>query len=455
MIRPIAAPVVSGGRPAAADTGRRRTRHGELYGRMVADVASQLTRQPNHTAPPTLALAAMPVVGFGEQASDVLVASLDLLGAVLPRNCMVVVLVNRPVRQAADGTLQRVHRWAARHPEAPVAVAELALSQRPRIGELRQIGVDAAELAWGPRPVGASLVFVDDDLVAVPPGTVARLQDTLQDASLALGPVLFDHPQWPTCLLPDLYTGDLLRALLVDDLLERMEHDPAQVVDETVESLVLSGNLAVRQDALTRVGGLRDLNELTGLTRDVLALPAPGRGSRVARSTPLTSSPAGALLPAADPVERLRQMAVRMHSRRALAAYAAVGAPTVAQWRSQRLRSSTVDPVRTCAPAIRLPGPLRRLPAGQRRDLLTGLDRHLAVVLDHLQPPPDTAERVLGLLGLSDRDIDVTPPTGGVGWRLRVHRPEGLVERLIALQTADLTDAHANVHRAPLNRASR
>lgn len=434
MPRSLAAPVSPGG-PAAADAGRRRTRQGALYGQMVADVASQLRPQWSRAAVP--ALAVMPVVGFGEQASDVVGASLDLLAAVLPPSCMLVVLVNRPVRQAADGTLQRVRGWAAQHPAVPVAVAELALSQRPRIGELRQLGVDAAELAWGPRPPGASLVFVDDDLVAVPPGTLIRLQNTLRDASLALGPVLFDHPQWPTCLLPDLYTGDLLRALLVDHLLERIEHDPTQAVDETVESLVLSGNLAVRQDALTRVGGLRDLNELTGLTRDVLALPALRRGARVARSTPLTSTD-----PAADPVERLRQVAVRMHSRRALAAYAAAGAPTVAQWRWQRLRSSTVDPVRTRTPAIRLPGPLRSLPAGQRHALLTGIDRHLAVVLDHLQPPPDTAERVLALLGLSGRDVDVTPPAEGIGWRLRVRRVEGLLDRLVDLQAADLADGH-------------
>lgn len=425
---------------SARDAGRRRTRQRELYGRMAANVASQLRAQRNPG--PLTVLAVMPVVGFGEQAGNVVVTSLEALAPVLIPGCLLLVLVNRPLRQAADSTLRRVHRWAARHPAAPVVVADLALSQRPRIGELRQLGVDAAAMAWGPPPGGTAVTFVDDDLVAVPPDTFERLRDTLHDASLAVGPVLFDHPQLPTCLLPDLYTGDLVRALLVDQSLERIDQHPIQIFDDTVESLVLSGNLAVRQDALARLGGLRDLNELTGLARDVLAEARSERGAAVARTNPLVAPRLAGSPTATDPVERLRQVAVRMHSRRALAAYAACGAPTVAQWRSQRLRSSTVDPVRTCAPAVEPPEPLRCLSAGRRRDLLAGLDRHLAVVFDHLHPSLDTARGVLGLLGLSGRDVDVMAPTDGPGWRVRVRRTDGLVERLVALQGAELDGAH-------------
>lgn len=413
--------------------GRRRLREPEPYRRLVDSVAGQLAMQVS--GHPGAVLAVMPVVGFGEQATDVVAASLAALAAVPDFAAAVVVLVNRPVHQPADRTVERVRRWRDRHPEVPVVIADVALAQRPRLGELRQLGLDAADLAWGPPPDDAALLFVDDDLVTVPHGAPAALRIGLRTTPLVLGPVLFDHPELPTCLLPDLYTGDLFRALLTDDLLGSLHRDPLALASRAVESLVLSGNLAVRRDALAEVGGMQDLNELTELARDLLAAGVTGAGTALARSVSLTAGPDGD-----DPVERLRRLAVRVHSRRALAAYASCGAPTVAQWRAKRLRSSSVDPVRTDPPALPPVAPLRCMPHERRRRLVAAVDEHLAVVLDHVQPTPESARRMLAVLGLSVRDVDVRPPEDGAGWRVRVRRSDGLVERLVEVQTAELAD---------------
>lgn len=414
----------------SAHAGRRRLRNPGPYHSLVDAVAAQL-RARRIGLPPSM-LAVLPVVGFGEQAGDVITPTLELLTAALG-SAMLVVLVNRPQRQPPDGTLDEVQRWRRAHPEAPVAVADVALAARPRLGELRQLGVDAAEVAWGRVDPEAALLFVDDDVVDMPTGTAAALNYRLRDAPLALGPVLFDHPALPMSLLPQLYVGDLLRALLTDLVLRRLERRPHEVALRTVESLVLSGNLAVRRDALARVDGLHDLNELTELTRDVLR-------AALADGGPLPSRSVAVFDAGEEPVRRLRRLAVRMHSRRALAAYQASGAPTVAQWRGQRLRSSTVDPVRTNVVGVP-PSPLVSLSMQDQRSLFVGLDRHLAVVLNHLQPQPEEAHRALAALGLSQRDVSVTPGCAETGWRVRVRRADGLVELLVDLQASDLCSA--------------
>ncbi len=427
------------GEPDPAHAGRRRLRHPEPYRYLVGAVAAQLQAQRVGLPPPMLAV--LPVVGFGEQAADVITATLDLL-ATSTASGVLLVLVNRPQRQPPDGTLARVQGWRQLHPDAAVVVADVALAFRPRIGELRQLGVDAAEQAWGTSPAGGSVMFVDDDVVAFPAQTTSALQHRLQGAPLAIGPVLFDHPEMPMCLVPELYTGDLFRALLVDLVLQRVEQEPLDAAWATVESLVLSGNLAVRRDALAQVGGLHDLNELTELTRDVLQGSACEAFAPPARSVAVFDS-------GEEPLGRLRRLAVRMHSRRALAAYQTAGLPTVAQWRGQRLRSSTIDPVRTNPVALRPPPPLASLPAGDRAALVAGVDRQLAVVLNHVQPHPHEAHRALTALGVCSRDVVVTPGSEDAGWRVQLHRTNGLVERLVELQTADACTAEARLADVP------
>ena len=199
----------------------------------------------------------------------------------------------------------------------------------------------------------------------------------------------------------------------------------------SVESLVLSGNLAVRRDSLRHVAGLHDLNELTELTRDVLASSVAGAFPPPARSVTLFGADE-------DPLSRLRRLAVRMHSRRALAAWRRSKVPTVAQWRAQRLLSSVVDPVRIDSGAMPTPPRLATLPRGDRAVLLATVDEQFAVVLRHLQPHPDEARRALAVLGLCRRDVAVNPGADGANWQVRVHRIDGLVDVLIRLQAADL-----------------
>lgn len=242
------------------------------------------------------------------------------------------------------------------------------------------------------------------------------------------------------CLLPDLYAGDLFRALLVDEMLGRLEVDRSAVPPEVLESLVLSCNLAVRRDALARVSGMRDLNELTGLARDVLADPASGVSAALRRPVSLHLPDGGAATGSADPLTRLRRVAVRVHSRRALSAYSSERLPTVAQWRGARLRSSRVDPVRTRpvegAPTVLLSG----LSSEDRRIAVADVGRHLEVVLDHLQPQHESVRRMLAVLGIASGDVEIRPPSEGEKWRIRLRRSTGLVECLATLQEEELAE---------------
>lgn len=409
---------------------RRRTVTPLDYSALVRETARQL--DPCHTAAPGT-LVVLPVVGFGEQSAAVLPDAIALLTDAMVGTGIVVAVVNRPVGQIADSTAEWLRAAARRRPDLPLLVTEVALTQRPRLGELRQLAVDAVELAGGPLPPGTPVLLADDDVVALPSGAYADMAHTLQQASLATGPVLFDAPTLPMCLLPTLWTGDLFRALLVDRQFRRLEADLAAVPSAAAESMVLSCHLGVRRDALAMVDGFHDLNELTELVRDLLVYPvAPGRLPRLRRSRQLDGP--------GDPVEQLLAQAVRVHSRRALAAYAAADVPTVAQWRACRLRSAQVDPVRTHPPVL-APGPsLETLDRDARRDAIAGVGRHLGLVLDRVQPAPADAEQVLALLGLAPSQVDLEPATAGQPWTVAVRDDTGLLERLIGLQRAELAE---------------
>lgn len=402
------------------------------YAGMVASVAAQLdVRRLQDEVPPDL-LVVLPVVGFGAQSAAVVPDAVALLTAAVVGASAVLALVNRPVSRAADGTGRWLREWARRHPQAPLLVAELTLPQRPRLGELRQVAVDALELAVGPMPAYGRVVLADDDVVGLPVGTYERLGRVLDTAALATGPVLFDSPQMPICLLPELWLGDLFRALLVDRQFARLERAPGSVATAAIESLVLSTHLGARRDLLHSVGGFHDLNELTELVRDSLATSMPTGLPAVRRSAPLDAVGSG------DPVHELLGRAARVHARRALAAYAAAGVPTVAQWRAARLRTSTVDPVRVSTPAWPGRQPLSRLSQGARREAIADLGRHLGIVLDHVQPPYGDAVGALAQLGLAADEIDLAAPGPGERWRLQVRDSSGLLERAAELQLVEL-----------------
>ncbi len=422
--------------------GRRRLADPRPYAELVAGAAAQLETQRPATSGAPATLVVLPVVGFGGQAALVAQRTVELVAAAAAdaevEDRVVVALVNRPAARPCDGTADALRKWAARYPAAQLLVCDVALTQRPRIGELRQLAVDAAERAWGALTPSGRVLLVDDDIVALPPGSMARLETTLGEACLAVGPVLFDHPQLPSCLLPGFYTADLFRALLADHLLGRLERAPDGLAPEVIESLVLSCNLGVRRDALGGIGGMRDLNELTALARDVLVSPALTDRIRLRRPLRLHGPQTGEDTWSSDPVERLRSGAVRVHSRRALVAFASHGLPPVAQWRACRLRSSQVDPVRTWRPPPP-PAPLFAQSARERVAALADLGKHLGVVLDHLQPDLSTARGVLATLGLRGRDVELWAP-GEDRWRVKIRRPGGLLERLVELQRAELSE---------------
>lgn len=411
---------------------RRRRLAPLAYAGMVAAVAGQLDvrRLPDGQAPDLLVV--LPVVGFGAQSAAVLPDATALLTAAVAGAGVVLALVNRPVCREADGTARWLRDWARRHPGAPLLLAELPLLQRPRLGELRQVAIDALELAAGPLPAQGRIVLADDDVVALPIDTYRRLDHALDTAALATGPVLFDAPHLPTCLLPELWLGDLFRALLVDRQFARLEQAPGSVATEAVESLVLSTHLAVRRDVLHGIDGFHDLNELTELVRDVLRAPVPAGLRAVRRSAPLDG------VGSRDPVHELLVRAVRVHARRALAAYAAADVPTVAQWRAARLRTSTVDPVRVSTSGWEQRHALDRLDLASRREAIAGVGRHLGVVLDHVQPHVDDAVAALELLGLAAHQVDLTAPSPGGRWQLGVRESSGLLERAVELQQFDL-----------------
>ena len=422
----------------------RRRGAGQLdYATLVATASAQLTAQlPSApTAPVTLVV--VPVVGFGGQSRLVLDRTLSLLAAPAPPAIrsygrQIVLVVNRPVHQRDDGTAGAVRRWVAQHHGQPGAASlawcELTLQRRPRIGELRQVAVDAVAAVWGPLPVGSVVVPADDDIVAWPSSTLAGIEGCLSGGAgrsgpvgLAVGPVLFDDPTARTCLFVELFVADLVRALLSDRLLGALAGTvpgppPAA---EVFDSLILSGHLGVRIEALHAAGGFGDLNELTELLRG-------GRSDQqVGRPLAVADHPD-------DPVAALLDGAVRVSSRRALAAWSSGNQPTVAQWKAHRLRAAKVDPVRVQAPP---PSPAPLGAPGRKNVDVDVLEAALATVFDYLAAPPDAARWAVGCLGLGPRDVVLRPPGGGVGWQVRIQRTAHLVERVAVLQRSEL-DRH-------------
>lgn len=442
-------------RGAAAQTGatlpgRRRLAEARAsYDASVERVGDQLAEHVSGRPEPPGVLVVLPAVGFGDQSAGALPHALRTLADQRVRHCdaEVVVLVNRPVRKLRDGTVDRA--LAALPADAAdgaprFAVCEVELEQRPRIGELRQLAVDASAHAHGAVDDDAAVVIADDDVVAMPPGTLEHLAiGVRREADLVLGSVLFDDPAMPLCLWVALWVADLLRGLLAARLLEALGPGRPTGVPHrwagqalgvpapdpgTFESLVLAGNVGVSHGALARAGGFRDLNEVTGMIRDLVQ-----SGASVCARPPHGAH--------ADPVIALLDGSVRMSSRRAMAAWRTAGQPTVAQWRVCRLRSSRPDPVRLAQGVHELPRPVQRWGRTEREQSLEGLAAALAITLDHLDPPHDLALWALQALGIEEGDRTLSPPSeGSAGWGLVLHRDAGLLERADHLQRHELTN---------------
>jgi len=373
----------------------------------------------------------VPAVGFGDQSARVLERSLrHLATGGLSRDRLVLTAVNRPAHHPPDRTMataRRVQAELASSGEASIMAFETVLNRRPRVGELRQMAVDAIEIAAGPLPPATTIVVADDDIVRTPADTMERLEAASRTGGpLTIGPVLFDDPMAPTAWFPPLLAGDLFRALVAERLVADFACAATVPDPSTFESIVLSCNLAVRRDALAAVGGFRDLNEIAGLLHDMVACAGPAAVVRVpARAT-------------GDALVSLAELAVRVSSRRALSAWLHGGHPTVAQWAGARFRSSRTDPVRVAPPRPAAPPRLGDLGAAERRLVVDAAARSIAVTLDHLQPPVALAASVAPLVGVAAADITPGDARSGRRWSVSVGDPNEFLARLTCLQDMEL-----------------
>lgn len=420
--------------------GRRRHGDGAAYAQLVGVVAVQLAAQLAD-APDWESVVVMPVVGFGDQYRDVLERTLGLLAGVTAGRRLILALVNRPQSQPPDGAAALLHE-AARRPGARrgLVVCEVELGRRPRMGELRQLAVDALESVVGPLAPDTPLLVCDDDLVVLPDDALAARERAVRGgAGLAVGPVLFDDPLRPMCLYGGLYGADLFRAVLGQELLSAWQQPTTggeSRAPAVLESLVFSSNLAVRRDVLGAAGGFRDLNEITWLARDVLTAPGLDRPLQV-------EPPVDGVGSAADD---LRARAVRVSSRRALAAWRGHGQPTVAQWRALRFTASRIDPARQPAPLTALPRPVRDLPNADRVAVAHSFARAAATTCDYLDPPPELAVAALCALGLSSADVEVRRDAT-TEWQVVVRRPDGFLHWLERTQADELPRAEVALAR--------
>lgn len=431
--------------------GRRRLTRDAMYQEILRTVIEQLRPQLGVARPGQLAaLMMIPAVGFGEQSPPVLRRTLELIAS--QRNdgtvTACIILVNRPATAAADSTEALVRAFIERLPTGngsiPVALATVQLPQKPRIGELRQVMLDAAAELLHFCPATTGLVIADDDLVGATPEYVRGIVDFLRQrpaVDLVIGPVLFDDTRFPSALLVDFFVADLLRALLSTRLVEYVARlDPSDWHERRemermsrgyFETVILSGNLGVRVSALEEVGGFADMNELTAMMRDVhnLALAAQGPG-RNNLGSPWTFDSDHE-----DVIERLRASAVQVSSRRAVHAYLRGRYPSVAQWRLCRFRASKIDPVRVLDPAPLTITPIRHLNRTGRRELLDDIERAIARTLEYFPPHRETIVECLSALGIGRHDgtIELESSTPA-RWSVRIRTGRDLLERIEGVQ---------------------
>lgn len=418
------------------------------YRTHLAAVAAQLEPQmPKDIG--TLVL--IPTVGFGAQSHNVLPVAIRQLAAQRSSGPLtVVMLVNRPDHRASDDTEEIVRREMATHGHAAVrfAAASVAVAGRPRMGSLRQLMYDAVALcAGGVRP-STAVVVADDDIVHAPPGAIEALARGLGSApgcDAVIGPVLFDDDQMPSVLLPDFFVSDVLRALLAARWVTLLSNPGAsslsahRVGDQWqryAESIVLSGNMAVRSSALVATGGFPPLNEITGVVQQLQRYSA-GR----AATSPVPATPIGVAgtwdLDASRPdvLDSLLDSAVRLSSRRALRAFTDARVPSVAQWLVCRFHASRVDPARRVPPRLYHPAMINTLGRSELERLVESSATLLATTLGFFPPDAEPARDALRAIGLDQRRCTAEPPADtGAPWRVRIHDPSIMLDRVLAAQ---------------------
>lgn len=432
-------------------TGRRRLDESAMYQAMLESVTEQLQPQIGLARPGQVAaLMMIPVVGFGEQSPAVLRRTLDVVASQhCPETVITcVILVNRPLACTPDSTEGLVRSFIERLPagnrSVQLALATVQLPRKPKIGELRQLMLDASAEVLKFSPSTTGLIIADDDLVNAGPEYVHRIIEFLRhspEVDLAIGPVLFDDDRFPSALLVDFFVADLLRALLATRTVEHVSSlDPSNVRDWRemdrisrmyFESVILSGNLGVRVSALEEAGGFADMNELTTMMRDVHDLVLAAEGPR--RSNLGSTWSFDAQEP--DVMDRLLASAVQVSSRRAIHAYRQGGRPSVAQWRKCRFRAAKIDPVRVTDPAPFDITPIRHLGRTGRQQMIADIEQSIKETLEYFPPRHDTVVECIRALGLGAREcaieLEQSIPTR---WNVRITGGHELLERVQAVQ---------------------
>lgn len=443
MARRLAAPFRAAGTAGARPP---NVPEADAYSAHLESVAAQLDPQlPDDIG--TLVL--IPIVGFGQQSHGVLPATIRELAAQRTKSPVTIaMLVNRPEHRESDGTEELIRRQVTMHAQRPcLAVASVVVAGRPRVGSLRQLLYDAVAVTRRLSP-STAVVVADDDIVHAPPGALEALSSRLQtaaDCRAVIGPVLFDDEQTPSALLTDFFISDLLRALLATRWVAllgtpgpspRARSRSDEYWQRYAEAIVLSGNMAVRSDALLASGGFPSLNEITGLVQRVQRYAAGRDPAPVPMKT--RTEIAGVWdfdASRSDVIDSLLDSAVRVSSRRALRAFVQSHVPSVMQWLVCRFHASRVDPARKSPPRLPHRGMIDRLGHHELARLVESTESLIATTLGFFPSDVDLARDALSALGLDPRRCTTDPPTrDGEPWRVRITDSSVMRERVLAAQ---------------------
>lgn len=407
------------------------------YRRLLEHLIDQLDDQ---LAPGPSIPVLIPTVGFGDQSRRVLDHTIRQLARQRSATPIsVVILVNRPQARLADDTFARARESisAVASPAVSFAVAEVAMPTRIRLGELRQLLLDAVLCVQGLSLSDTGFVIADDDLVHVAEGSLDSLHQAVTgpaQADAAVGPVLFDSPTNPAPMLPVFFLSDAFRALLAARFIQNQaassdDCHAAIQFRHYAESIALSGNLIVRGSALIEAGGFAPYNEITGLIRGVHGLPRvrAGRMARLVGTWDFHRDDGDVLVD-------LYNVAMRISARRALVAYLTSGVPSVAQWRACRFRSSRIDPVRIVEPTMMNASVVSELGAHETRTLTEQVSGALTTTLRYFPPAGAVIGDCLAALGLPARSVSLSLASDSAYSAVRIRDIADTLERLRTVQ---------------------